>query len=792
MLRNYLLIALRNLQRQFSYSFINIIGLAIGLACSLVILLYVYSEWSYDRHYKNAGQIYRIGISFFNMGQFAIGPEVLGNVLPKEFEGVEAFARVKRDREVLVKINEKTFFEDVYYTDSSYFKIFSYKFVAGNPATAMKDPSGLVITRSMARKFFGEEMALGKTLLIGKEGAAYTVSGIVEDDSRSTHLQSKLWLSMEGQLPNETLWTSAGFYNYVLLKSSTTRHDLERALDLILEKHVFPASGADLAKSSFEDYRKNENAVKFHVVPLSDIHLKSSANYELSPGGDEANLYIFGAISFLILTLASVNFINLTTARATRRAKEVGIRKALGTSRAKLITQFLLESMVVTSMSLIISLGLAEVLIIGFRFIMGDPLVVSLWSNNWSLIFVIAFAIIVGLLSGVYPAIYLTSFNPILALKGSFAGGEKNTFRNTLVVFQFSISIGLIICTAVIFQQFEFIQNKDLGFDNQNTLTVDNIQLLGESAQTLKQELLKQSGVVNASIHTGEPGSKSIMSFSAFKTAKMERELTINTYFGDQDYLNVMGYRLLKGSGFPEGRESDTTSVILNEAAVAALGLGENPIGQEVNKGVRVVGVVQNFHWESLRNAITPVAIMLKSTGYQLAVKLHSNQASSFLKVAAQKWTQLHPEDPFAYHFMDQNFGDMVKKERVFGKVIGFFTALAIIISCLGLYGLAAFTAEQRTKEIGIRKVLGATASNIVMMLTRKFTLLVLIAILVAVPISIYIMVQWLEGFAYRAQLEVWIFAGSMALALLLAWLTVGYHSLKAALINPSETLKYE
>lgn len=792
MFRNYLLIAFRNLQRQFSYLFINILGLAIGLACSLVIFMYVYSEWSYDRHYKKADQIYRVGISFFNMGQFAIGPEVLGNVLPREFEGVEAFTRIKAEREVLVKVNGHTFSELAYHTDSSYFEIFSYPFMAGSASTALKDPSSLVLTESLSRKYFGEELALGKTLEIGKERTAFTITGIVKDNIHSTHLKAKLWLSMEGQLPNETLWTSAGFYNYVLLKENNTQRDLVRALDLILEKKVYPAAVSDTAKVSFASYSANENSVKFSVHPLKDIHLNSKLNYELSPGGDEANLYIFGAISLFILALAAVNFINLTTARASRRAKEVGIRKALGTSRSKLVSQFLLESMMVTSMALVISLGLAEVFVIGFQLITGDQLIVSLWTNTWSLLFIVAFAIAVGLLSGVYPAFYLTSFNPVHVLKGSFSGGGKSRFRNGLVVFQFSISIGLIICTAIIFQQFRFIQHKDLGFDQENIVTIDNIRLLGESTETFKQELLKQSSVINATVHTGEPGSKAIMSFNTFKTPAMANELTINTYFGDQDYLNVMGYQLIKGEPFTKGLESDSTSVILNESAVAALGLGENPIGAEVNKGVRVIGVVRDFHWESLRNSITPVAIMLKSSGYQLAVKLNSSKASDFIEVANHTWSKIHPEDPMKYHFMDENFGDLLKKEQVFGKAIGFFTVLAIIISCLGLYGLAAFTTEQRTKEIGIRKVLGASSSAIVIMLNKKFTGLVIIAVIIAVPASIYFMQKWLEGFAYRAELQFWIFGVSIVLALLLAWLTVGYHSLKAALINPADTLKYE
>ncbi len=792
MFRNYLLIALRNLQRQFSYSFINILGLAIGLACSLVIFIYVYGEWSYDRHFTNADRIYRVGVSFFNMGKFAIGPEALGDVLPAEFEGVEAFTRVRSERELLIKVKDRQFTERGYYTDSSFFRMFDYRFVEGSPDKALASPYSIVISESMAQKFFNNTNALGKTLEVGKKGVAYTITGIVKDDLHSSHLKAKIWLSMEGVLTHEKIWTSAGFYNYVMLKEKNTQQDLALALNRILEKNVYPASGVDPSKVSFEKYQQDANSVKFFIVPLKDLHLRSELIYELSPKGDEANLYIFGGISVFILALAAVNFINLTTARAARRAKEVGIRKALGTSRSKLIVQFLLESMLVSTIALIISLGLAEIFMAGFQWITGSPLVNSLWANGWSIVYMLVFAVAVGLLSGIYPAFYLTGFNPVNVLKGTFAGSSRSNFRNVLVVFQFSISIGLIICTAIIFQQFRFIQTKDLGFDQENIITIDNMDALGESAQTFKQEMLKQSGVTIASMHTGEPGSKSVMSYNGFKTTEMEDFLTINTYFGDKDYLDLMGYQLVKGTPFPKGMESDTTSVILNESAVKALNLGDNPIGAEVNKGMRVIGVVKDFHWESLRNAITPVAILLRSTGQQLAVKLNTTNASGFLEVAKTKWLQLHPEDPMEYHFMDANFGDLLKQEQVFGKAIGFFTGLAIIISCLGLYGLAAFTAEQRTKEIGIRKVMGATPSNIVIMLNKKFTRLVLVAIVIAVPTSVYFMLQWLDGFAYRAELQLWIFAGSIVLALVLAWVTVGYHSLKAALINPSDTLKYE
>ncbi len=379
-------------------------------------------------------------------------------------------------------------------------------------------------------------------------------------------------------------------------------------------------------------------------------------------------------------------------------------------------------------------------------------------------------------------------------LKGNLSTAGGGAFRNFLVVFQFSISVCLMICSAIIVRQMNFMQTKDLGFNQQNVVTIDNIDLLKGQATTYKNELIRLSGVTQASLHTGEPGSKAIMTMNMFQTPKMERAITLSTYYGDFDFVAMMGFHLLKGRDFNRELASDTASVILNEAAVKALGLDE-PIGAEVNEGQHVIGVVSDFHWESLRNSIAPIAMLVGNNEYQyhqLGLRLNSNHASEFIQAAEVKWKQLVQDEPMKYHFLDDNFGELLKKERVFGKAIGFFTALAIFISCLGLYGLSAYTAEQRTKEIGIRKVLGATAANIVGMLNRKFALLVCISIFIAAPLSYYIMVKWIQGFAYRAELQWWIFLSAIVLAFVVALLTVSFHSLKAALINPADTLKYE
>jgi len=790
MFRNYLLVAWRNLRRQFSYTVINILGLAIGMACSLVMMLYVYSEWSYDRHFTHADRIYKIGVSFLNIGQFGLGPEALGDFLPKEYAGIEAFTRVQRVRDLPMVIGDKNFKEPIaYYTDTSFFKVFSYEFLMGKPTAALRG-TGLVMTEKSARRYFGDNDAMGQTVLVGKDKKAFTVTGIVRDDSRSSQLKSTVWLSNEGELTHKPIWTSAALYNYVLLKENQYQPDLESALDRILKNQVYPHAVGVPSQISFEDYKKNENSVKFFVHPLMDVHLKSKLNYEISPGGNESMMYAFLAVGLLILLLAAVNFVNLTTARASGRAREVGIRKVGGSSRGRLVVQFTLESVLVSLAAMIVSLLLAEGFLRAFEWVSGDQLVSALWSSGWSLLMLAALAVAVGLLAGIYPAFYLTSFVPVKVLKGNSSVSGGSAFRNVLVVFQFTISVGLMICLAVVMGQLDFLQNKDLGFDQQHVLTIDNISLLKDKAETFRNELAQESWVSQVSLHTGEPGSKAIMSFSTYQTPEMKDAITINTFFGDPGFVDLLGFHVVQGRALSQDIASDSSGLLLNEAAVKAFGLKE-PLGAVINKNQRVIGVVKDFHWESLRNSIAPVVIMLGKDYYQMGFRLAGGE-QDFLKKAEATWNQFVPEEPMAYHFLDENFGQVIAKEKILGKAIGFFTMMAIFISCLGLYGISAFTAEQRTREIGIRKVLGATATEIVGMLNRKFALLVLWSILFAAPVSIWLMNRWLEEFAYRIAISSWLVLVTVSLAFLIAFLTVSYHSLKAAWINPADTLKYE
>lgn len=790
MIKNYLLIAFRSLKRQFAYSLINVFGLAIGLACSLVILMYVYGEWSYDRHHANADRVYKIGISFFNMGGFAIGPEVMGDYLP-QYEGVEAFTRVSKESSLEISTGKQDFKELAYYTDTAFFKIFSYDFVQGDARTALKDASAMVITQSMAKKYFGDSDALGKTLLIDKEKKPFTITGIVKDEIRNSQLQASIWLSNISILKHEALWTSASMYNYVMLKEGKQQKDLEADLDRLLEKEVYTKPMGVPAGISFEDYKRHPNSVHFYVHALTDVHLQSKLNYEISPAGDETNMYTFGAISIFILLLAAVNFINLTTARASRRAKEVGIRKVIGSSRAKLVWQFLAESLMVSSFAMVLAVLFGQLFLYIFEAITGSQLLATLW-NAWNLAVLLLFSMMVGLISGIYPAFYLTAFNAVKVLKGNWSVSGGTFFRNVLVVAQFTISLCLMMGAAVIISQMNFMKTKDLGFNQQNVITIDNYGKLGTHAEAFYNQLSKLSGVTAASLHTGEPGNESISSFNGYKSKEMEEGVAINTYTGDDQYVSLMGFHLIKGRTFNKELASDTSAVILNEAAVKLLGL-KDPVGADLEHGAHVIGVVKDFHWESLRQTIAPSAFTMSTSNFfQLSLRISNTNASNIIEAAEAQWKQLVPDEPLRYHFLDANFGAMLEKEKVFGKAVGFFTVLAIFISCLGLYGLSAYTTEQRNKEIGIRKVLGADAAHIVVMLNRRFAMLVLIAAIIATPLTLYFMNMWIQGFAYRTELQAWVFVTAILCAFLIALFTVSFHSIKASMTNPVDTLKYE
>lgn len=792
MLLHYLKLTFRNLGRNRFHAFINIFGLALGMACSLVILLFVYGEWSYDRSFSKADRIYRVGISFFNIGYFANGPERLLNDLTEEFPGIATGTRIQKERDVILRAGDKTFMEFAFYTDTAFFNVFDYPFSAGDPQTALREPNAIVMTEAMAGMLFGTTDVIGKTVAVGKEEVPHQVTGIVKDPKFNTHLTAPVWISNQGHLTGDQVWTSAAVHTYVVLNENVQHADLDAALVRIFDNKVFPESGQPMGFKTLEEYRKSDMAVKFIVHPLKDIYLKSKLFAEMVPGGNESNIYIFSAIAIFILLLAAVNFVNLTTARAARRAKEVGIRKTLGTSRTKLAGQFLLESIFTTLLALVLAIVLSEIFMLAFHYVTGAPLQTTIWSHPYTLPWVVFFALVVGFLSGVYPAFYLTAFVPVEVLKGKIAAGRGLGFRNLLVVFQFTVAIGLIVGALVIRQQLQFMQTKDLGFDQENVLTVDNHDVLKTSAEVFRNELSNEPGVALSSFHVGEPGSKRILTFSSYQVPSMEHPIALNTYMGDEFFLPLCGIRIIKGRNFSREIASDTNAIILSESAVKTFGLPEDPIGMKVNEKKEIIGVVSDLHTESLRSAIAPVVFTYSTQPTEIGFKIDANKIPAFLQKAEAKWKQLAPGEAFRYHFLDDNFAKMLEKEAILGKAITLFTLLAIFISCLGLYGLSAHTAENRTKEIGIRKVLGASVQQIAGLLSREFLLLVGIAFILAAPLAWYATHQWLEGFAYRTDIHWWMFAITGIAAVAVALFTLGYQTITAASRNPVESLRSE
>lgn len=792
MIKNFILVAFRSMARQLSYSLINIVGLAIGIACSLVIFLFVYGEWSYNRAWANSERIYKIGVSFFNMDKFANGPERLFNVLPQQFDGIEAATRVGRMGPVVLDVNNQLVTEhSAFYIDSSFFKVFQYDFIAGKGIT---NPNNVVLTQSAAKKYFGKEDVVGDPILVGPEKKEFFVSGVVKDIDFNSTVKADIFLSNKPYITDDPNWGSGSFYNFLLLKENVSAADLDAAIDRVVEHNVFPEFGKMLGITTLEDYKNNPNSVRLHPIALRDIYLKSDMTFEMIPGGNITNVYVFSAISVFILALAGVNFINLTTARASRRAKEVGIRKTMGTSRNKLIFQFLGESIMISTVAMVLSLFLAELFLLAFMYITGTPLVSTIWSNPNTVLLFAGFSVLVGVCSGLYPAFYLTSFNPVRVLKGNVSAQGGAGFRNILVVFQFAVSMILIVCAFIVQQQLHYVRTKELGFDQNNILTIHNMKMLGkEKSEVFINTLKSQSGVLKSSTSFAEPGSKRSMISQRYSSAEMPEGLSVNTYPVGADYLDLMGMTLVKGRTFDENLASDSSAVIFNESAIRALGIDEDKaIGTAVNKDLRIIGIVKDFHWESLHKTIGPTSLRYTKEAGQASFKLQPGHVKDFIAIAEKEWKQVEPKEAFAYHFVDQNFADMLKKDEVLGKAINLFTLLAIFISCLGLYGLSAYTAEQRTKEIGIRKVLGASSSEIVLMLNKKFTILVSVAIAISIPLSIWLISQWLDGFAYKITPGVGVYVGSVAIALVTAWATVSFHSIRASWVNPTEALKYE
>ncbi len=789
MLTNYIKISLRNLNRQKATGAITILGLALGMSCAFVIGIYVIQELTYERGFEDSDRIYRIAADFYGMGGFAKSQGQLLDHLPDATTSIQRVTRVDGGSGPLRIVADDQEYETTAYlfADSAFFDVFSYVFVEGDPATALHQPDGVVISRELAATYFGEGAVSGKTLRIGKEERIVQVAGVVEKPGFNTHLDAELWLPLDHS-GEWAAWTNVEYYNYVKVAEGKGARDIEEGIERVLRNTAFPA--VQFA-GTFEEWIEGPIALTFWVQPLHDIYLHSDFQFELTPGGNPNQVYMLGLIGVLVLLIAGFNYVNLTTATAAIRMKEIGVKQSMGAGKGALVRQFLSESVVYSAIAMVIAAALVEVVLSAFEYVSGVRLVEGVLADGTLLLALFVCSLGIGVVAGMYPAFYLANLEPSLLLKGAAAGASRGRLRKVLVVTQFAIAIALIVCSGVIYHQMSFMKEADKGFDHEGVLVVKNWHRLAERQGVFKENIERLTPVVSTTAARRIPTGSAI-SMYFYKTPEMAEGITIQTFRGDEQYVPTLGMRLVAGRNFSGELASDTTAAILNESAVRALELGDDPIGKEVAEDVFVVGVISDFNYQSLRTKIEPAVIRFSGEGRQLAVKLSGYDVAGFIDAMEEAWQRLNVEDPISYYFLDENFEALVEEERLLGRAISLFTILALTISCMGLFGLTTFATQRRTKEIGIRKVLGATVPQLIGLLSRDFLMLVGIAFLIASPIAYLAMTRWLEGFAYRIDLGMAVFFGAGVLAGVLAFLTLSYHAIRAARSNPVEALHHE
>ena len=786
MIGNFITLAIRNFKNQFFYSLVNVIGLAVGIACSLVILVYVLREKGYEKHFSGHERIYRIATMFMSMGEFANGPQVLLEILPQEHPWVEIATGVKViDTEI--NFNGNKLKESGLWVERDFFDVFPYDFLTGEGELK---PNEIVLSRQLATTIFGDANPLGQSLelMVNEKVELFSVKGVIDTDRVSSHLNAPFWAVESGNKAIDPNWFSVSTYNYIKVREGISQAEIQQAMDKVIEKKVYPQLGSTL---SFADWFARDDAFKLIVQPLDDIYLKGTLSFDLTGGGNENLVKVLLIVALLILLIASVNFVNLSTARAVKRAKEVGIKKVVGSTRQQLIFQFLSESILVSLLALVVALGMAEIILIVVEQLTGIDVLLSVFAYSRYLFLAIGVAVFLGFVSGIYPSLVLSAFRPTQVLKSGHSLSSQSSFRNVLVVFQFVLSTALIISTYIIFSQLNFLSNKDLGFPKENLLVIDNIDQLGESQSGLKEKLRNLSGVSSVSTVNRLPGSTSSFSIQNLKSDFIDEPVRVNRFMGDFDYPQTLGFQLINGRFFDRKMMSDSNAVILNETAVRELAL-ENPIGEVLNDKYTVIGVVRDFNFENFKKRIQPSIIMVSNSGYQLSVRFHVANPQPIISEVEQYWSAHVVGDPLRYHFLDENFNKLMKNEATLGKVLSLFSGLAIAIACLGLFGLSAYLATQRRKEIGIRKVMGASVPNVLGLFGKEYSRLIILSFLVAIPLAIYAGNQWLSSFVYRVEISWWVVTAVCLMVLLVAWLTVGYHSIKASMVNPAKALREE
>ncbi len=813
MIKNYFKVAFRNLWKNKGYSAINIFGLAMGLATCLLITLYVTNELSYDRYIKNADRIYRINSDIrFGGGDlhFTQTSDMMGQLIKKDYPQVEEYTRIfNNDGEKLIKKGTEFITEPrVANVDSTFFDVFALPVIEGNTKTALNEPNTVVVTESIAKKYFGSLNVLGKIIEVKNDATTvpYKIAAVIKDIPHNSHFNFDFLFSMKNVDYQWGQLTSHNFHTYLKLKLGTDYKAFEKNFAQYIDKYVIPYVQQLMKISSIDDLKKSGNKLQYSLMPLTDIHLHSDYSYEITPSGNIQYVYIFSAVALFILILACINFMNLSTARSARRAKEIGIRKVLGTERKTLIAQFLVESTITAFISLIIAVAVAFFVLPLFNDVAAKSLSIKDLLSTQLLPILILLPIVVGLLAGTYPALFLSKFKPIVVLKSNAnTGFKKSNLRNVLVVFQFATSIMLIIATIIVYSQLQYIQTKKIGFNKDQVLIVDRAYALNNNVQVFKNEVLALQGVSSGTICSYLPVSNSSRSDNTFsKEAVMDTKSGFNmqVWRVDYDYIKTMGMEIVQGRNFAKDYGSDSTALVITETTAKILGYA-NPIGKMIYAPSdvdgdnalypkQIIGVVKDFHFESMRQKLSPLCMRLANSTGLASFKVTTTNAKALIAQIEKKWKALAPGMPFSYRFMSDSFDEMYRSEQRAGTVAVVFAILAILIACLGLFGLVTHMAEQRNKEIGIRKVLGASVANVVGMLSKDFLILVTIASLIAFPVAWWAMSKWLRDYEYRINISIWVFLIAGAAALLIALITISYQAIKAAIANPVKSLRTE
>jgi putative ABC transport system permease protein len=805
MFKNYFKVALRNLWRHRAFSTINITGLAVGMATCLVIMLFVHDELSYDRYNTKADRMVRVifrgSAEGGKMNEANVMPPVAATLL-HDFPEVQEATCLHQAGQALVRFNGKTIKEtSIASVDSNFFKVFTLPLIRGSAATALLEPNTMVITRAIAEKYFGQEDPIGKTLSFTSWHKDLKVTGVIEKVPANSHFHFDFFLSTAANPDmNSGSWMTSGFNTYLVLREGYDYKKLEAKLPGVITKYLGPqivqAMGMTLAQ-----FRQKGNEIGLYLQPLTDIHLHSDCTNDLEPSGDIRYIYISAAIALFMLLIACINFINLSTAGAAGRSREVGIRKVLGSMRGELVRQFLLESIVLTAIALLLAIGLLYLALPAFNKLSGKELVFSFGEMPRLLPAILLFGLFTGILAGAWPAFFLSSFKPVAVLKGKFNTGKNSfTLRSSLVVFQFFISIALIVCTTVVYKQLNYIQHKKLGYDKDQVMILPETWMLGSKQEAFSRQILQDPRVINLSVSDYLPAGASDNN-NFFIRPENENTRLVKTlrYDVDDHYIPAMGMELAEGRNFEKIFGTDSAAAILNETAIKTLGWQQHPLGHSFtwqDQGrqytFHVVGVVKDFNFRSLHEPISPLVMVFSIRPATMILKTKTRDIAGLIVGIKKTWASFTHDAPLEYSFLDERFADTYSAEAKTALTLGIFAALTIIVASLGLFGLATFTAEQRTREIGIRKVLGATVGGIVSLLSKDFLKLVSIAFLIAAPIAWFLMNKWLQGFAYHIVIDGWIFVGVAILALIVTLLTVSFQAIRAARVNPVDSLRSE